>query len=190
MTLAAFDPYNYLNAFFIPIRSCPVDWPLLPSAVTCMKSVLSLVVLALLLFLTAPYYQLVRLDRALARDDQDTLEQILDLPAMQEQIRRRINKDSNSRVGEVSNRFVEWLQDGIQRLGGNAVEQLVTTDWVREQLLAKVPAGQSSFLSQVSQAFFDAPDRFLVRIGTPGQDPVQLRLSLQAGGWRVTTFYN
>jgi hypothetical protein len=94
-------------------------------------------------------------------------------------------------VGDVSNAFVNWLQDGIRRLGSNAVERLVTLDWVRTQLLSKSPPrGPPGFVDAISYAFFDRPDGFLVRIGEPGKDPVHFHLSLERTGWRVTALYN
>jgi hypothetical protein len=93
-------------------------------------------------------------------------------------------------VGEVSNAFVDWLQEGIRRLGSSAVERLVTLEWARSQLLGKCAAGSGEgFLPQVSYAFFDAYDRFFVRLGDPGQRPLYLQLRLDGLDWRVIAVY-
>lgn len=158
-----------------------------------MKTLASLVFLALLGFLTWPYYQVWQLNQALALRDQAALAPMVDLPAVREQVKRRLNKEVNGAMEEVvSNAFVDWIQDGLRRMGGDAVERLVTLDWVREQLLSKSPPPPplTGFLEQISYAFFEAPDRFLIRIGELGDNPVHVRLSLQGGIWRVTGVYN
>ena len=116
---------------------------------------------------------------------------MVDLEAVQDQIKRRLNKEVDSSVGEVSNAFVDWLQEGIQRMGSEAVERMVTLDWVRGQLLSKSgPGYPPGFRDQISYAFFDRPGGFLVRIGALGEEPVHFHLSLQGATWRMTALYN
>lgn len=158
-----------------------------------MKTLISLVFLVLLGFLAWPYYQVWQLDQAVALRDQAALARMVDLPEVRHQVKRRLNKDVSGAMEDmVSNAFVEWIQDGLRRMGGDAVERLVTLDWVRDQLLSKSPPPPplTGFLDQISYAFFEAPNRFLIRIGELGDEPVHVRLSLQGGVWRVTGVYN
>lgn len=157
-----------------------------------MKTLIALLILCLLGFVAWPYYHLWRLDQAVVSNDRQALEHLVDLRAVREQIKRRLNKEVDSAVGDVSNAFVDWLQDGIRRMGGDAVNRLVTLDWVREQLLSKtLPGGpEPGFIDQISYAFFDRPDRFLVRIGELGEEPVHFHLSLVGADWRMTSLYN
>ena len=144
-----------------------------------------------LAYLAWPYFVLRQLNTALVTSDMAALGQLVDLPAVRREIVKKLNKDVDSAVGEVSNAFVDWLQDGIRRLGSGAVDRLVTLDWVRAQLLAKTPAGSDQgFLPLMSYAFFDAYDRFFVRIGEFGEAPVHFRMRLEGIEWRVSAVYN
>ncbi len=143
-----------------------------------------------LAYLAWPYAQLWELDQALLQQEGTALAERVDMAAVREAITRKLNGDAQSAVGEVSNRFADWLQDGIRRLGGQAVERLVTLEWVRTQLLSKrSPDSDRAFLPQVSYAFFEAYDRFLVRVGAPGEAPVHFLLRLDGLEWRVVAVY-
>ena len=142
-------------------------------------------------YLAWPYYVLRQLNTALVTADMAALGQLVDLPAVRREIVKKLNKDVDSAVGEVSNAFVDWLQDGIRRLGSGAVDRLVTLDWVRAQLLARTPASSDQgFLPLMSYAFFDAYDRFFVRIGELGDAPVHFRMRLEGIEGRVSAVYN
>jgi hypothetical protein len=143
-----------------------------------------------LAYLVWPYAILQQLNGVLLADDRPALGQLVDIEAVRREITRKLNRDAQSAVGEVSNAFVDWLQEGIRRLGSSAVERLVTLEWVRSQLLGKCAAGSGEgFLPQVSYAFFDAYDRFFVRLGDPGQRPLYLQLRLDGLDWRVIAVY-
>ncbi len=156
-----------------------------------MKSFVAILILFLAAFVAWPYYHVWLLDQAVILNDRDELSGLVEMKSVRLQIKRRLNKEVDSTVGDVSNTFVDWLQDGIRRMGTEAVDRLVTLEWVREQLLSKTgPQDPPGFLDQISYAFFDGPTGFLVRIGELGEDPVHFRLSLHAGAWRLTAMYN
>jgi hypothetical protein len=156
-----------------------------------MKYFAAMAFLGLLAYTAWPYYHIWQLNQAAIMGDRATLSRLVDLPRVQTEIKKKLNKDVDSAVGEVSNRFVSWLQTGIQRLGNDAVEQLVTLDWVEEQLLSTSPAGShGGFLPQVSYAFFDSISGFRLRIGAPREAPAHIRMRLQKGHWRVIAVYH
>ena len=156
-----------------------------------MKAFVFVSILCLMAYVAWPYYYVWCLDQAVIVDDREALERLVDLAAVREQMKRRVNKEVEGTVGDVSNAFVDWLQDGIRRLGSGAVDRLVTLEWVREQLLSKTRSYQRpGFVDQISYAFFERPDGFLLRIGELGEDPVHVRLSLTGATWRVTALYN
>jgi hypothetical protein len=156
-----------------------------------MKAFVLALILCLMAYVAWPYYYVWRLDQAAIVDDRAALQRLVDLGAVREQMKRRVNKEVEGTVGDVSNAFVDWLQDGIRRLGSGAVDRLVTLEWVREQLLSKTrPYERPGFVDQISYAFFERPDGFLIRIGKLGEDPVHVRLSLVGASWRVTALYN
>jgi hypothetical protein len=146
---------------------------------------------ALLLVLMAlPYITLWQLDQAVRSADSSTLADLVDLDAVRSEIKKKLNKDEASAIGELSDPFIQWLQEGIQTMGGGAVERLVTLSWVRAQLLDHTAGdGGEGFVRQVSYAFFHASGGFAVRIGSAGDRPTHLFLKRSGLNWRVSAVY-
>ncbi len=156
-----------------------------------MKAIASLLFLFILAFLIWPYTAVYRLDRALAQHHRQTLAEMIDIESVREQIKRKLNKNLDSSIGNVSNGFIDWLQDGIQKLGSDAIDQMVNTDWVAAQLRSHNPnPNEGGIFGQLSYAFFDGPDRLLLRIGELDDNPVHAHLKLEGSQWRITAVYN
>jgi hypothetical protein len=156
-----------------------------------MKAFASLLILSILAFLIWPYTAVYRLDRALVQNHRTTLAEMIDIQSVRSQIKRKLNKNLESSIGNVSNSFIDWLQGGIQKLGADAVDEMVNTDWVVRQLRSHNPdPSQGGFYPQLSYAFFDGPDRLLLRIGELGENPVHAHLKLDGASWRITAVYN
>ncbi len=149
--------------------------------------------LLLLAYLAWPYVTILRLDRALASNDPTTLEHLVDLTAVQQEFKDRMDQGLRGAVGEGSNPMLEFMSGGIRQLGGSAIEQLVTMEWVRARLLSKSdqgPASAPSLLNSISFALFESFDLFLIRIGQLGDNPVHARMRLQDWDWRVVAVYD
>lgn len=146
--------------------------------------------MAIALFLAWPYFTLWRLDQAVRDGDTAALAESVDLDAVRGELKKKLNKDADSTIGDLSDPFIRWLQEGIQTLGSDALDRLVTLSWVRARLLDH-GAGDADegFLGQVTYAFFDAPDAFVARIGVATDTPVHVRLTLHGPDWRVTALY-
>jgi hypothetical protein len=156
-----------------------------------MKALASLLVLCILAFLIWPYTAVYRLDRAMTLHHRQTLAEMIDIESVRGQIKRKLNKNLDSSIGNVSNSFIDWLQDGIQRLGADAIDQMVDIDWVAAQLRSHNPdPNEGGFYKQLSYAFFDGPDQLLLRIGELDSSPVHVHLKLQGAQWRITAVYN
>jgi hypothetical protein len=156
-----------------------------------MKLLLYAFVLLLLGFLAWPFTVIYRLDQALQTNDRVAIQQLVDTRSIQQQIKRKMNKEVESSIGDVSSSFVEWLQEGIQRLGNDAIERMVTTDWVIAELRShNADPRQGGFMDHLSYAFFDGPDSLLLRIGELDDNPVHARLTLSNLEWRITAIYN
>ncbi|MCG7896779.1 MAG: DUF2939 domain-containing protein [Candidatus Thiodiazotropha taylori] len=156
-----------------------------------MKALFLFFFLILGAFLAWPYTAVYRLEQALIYDDQQALQQMIDVEAVREQIKRKLNKNVESNIGDVSNGFIDWLQSGIQRLGSNAVDEMVDLNWVVRQLRAHNPRfDKGGVYDKLTYAFFDGPDRLLLRIGELDDSPVHAHLSLQGTNWRITAVYN
>ena len=144
--------------------------------------------LVLLVYLTWPYVMLWRLDRALILDDQASLAQLVDLDAVRGAIRRQLNKEARGQAVPMSDNFITWLEEGIRRAGTAALEQEVTLQWVRTQMLAHSPPG-AGLGPALTRAFFDDPLHFSLHLGDDSQVPVRVRLRLTGTGWRLTELY-
>ncbi len=145
-------------------------------------------ILALAALLAWPYLNLWRLNLAVLEGPPEALAGLVDLDAVRDEIRRRLNKDAHSTIGEVSDPFIEWIERGIRETGQSALEEQVTLAWLRDLLLAR-SGDNGGFLTRISYAFFVAPNALLVRVGEVDTGPVYLRLQPAPIDWRVTAVY-
>jgi hypothetical protein len=156
-----------------------------------MKLFVYVIILLLLAFLVWPYSVIFRLDQALQDDDRPSIERLVDIGSIRLQIKRKMNKEVETTIGNVSNSFVDWLQNGIQHLGSDAIERMVNIDWALAQLRSHNPnPQQGGFIDHLSYAFFDGPGSLLLRIGELDDSPVHARLTFQDLEWRITAIYN
>jgi hypothetical protein len=150
-----------------------------------------LLLLAIIAFGIWPYYSLFRLDDALGKPEVAALQDLVDLPAIQANYKKRLTGGMESLpavpgAGDV----MVWLQQNLQRLGDSALSQAITLEWVRDTL--RQAAAQATnqkppyLLAGVSFAFFESYDTFLVRIGELGRGETHVRMRLQGQTWRVT----
>lgn len=161
-----------------------------PRRIRIASSILVVLCVSLLLFLAWPYTVLRRIDQAVREDDAKALADLVDLSSVRAQIKKKLNKDANSAIDKVSDAFIRWLADGIGDSGSQAVDLMVTVPWVRARLLDhSADDGSNGFWGQVTYAFFDAPNSFVVRIGPAESTPVWLRLSLRGLHWRICALY-
>ena len=137
-----------------------------------------------------PYGTLWRLEHAVLAGDQATVAALVDLDTVRDEIARRLDKDQDSLITAVSDAFIDWLEAGLRQHGVEALQRLVTLDWVREQFLL-IPTLQGPGLwASISEIFFSAPDDLRVRIErAPLAPPLNLRLQLEGLAWRVTLMY-
>ncbi|MCU7795600.1 MAG: DUF2939 domain-containing protein [Candidatus Thiodiazotropha sp. (ex Semelilucina semeliformis)] len=156
-----------------------------------MKALASLLLILVAAFLIWPYTAVYRLDKALEKHHRQALDEMVDIQSVRDQIKRKLNKNLESSIGDVSNSFIDWLQGGIQQLGANAIDEMVNTNWVASQLRShNRNPNDGGFVDQLTYAFFDGPDRMLLRIGELDENPVHAHLKLQGTQWRITAVYN
>lgn len=152
-----------------------------------------LFVLLLLAYGAWPYYHVYALDQAIRDNDRAALARLVDLEAVKKEIKRTLVETGSDPSPTSDNPIASWLYDGLRLLGDRAVDSLVTLDWVHNVLRSKNdPSGQQrpGMIRDVSYAFFERPDRFLIRIGELGQDPVHARMQIQDWRWRITAIYD
>jgi hypothetical protein len=144
--------------------------------------------LLVLAYLAWPYLTLWRLDRALVADDQAALDSLVDLGAIRGEILRKVNKESPSLIGPLSDAFIDWLEQGIRRNGTETLDRQVDLAWVRQRLLSHSPPG-GGLTPSLTHAFFQDPLHFVLRVGPPDRAPVLAVLSFRGLGWRLAALY-
>lgn len=152
-----------------------------------------LLLLLLIIYGLWPYYSLYRLEGALLRPDDTELAILVDLPAIRANYKHRIAAGINTLLGPINPQaqgLAGWIRQGAEQLGERAIEGAITLGWVRETLrhaVSRITGQDPPYLLQaVEFAFFESPDRFLVRLGRLGENAVHLRLTRIGGGWRLT----
>ncbi|MCB1734515.1 MAG: DUF2939 domain-containing protein [Gammaproteobacteria bacterium] len=157
-----------------------------------MKKLLSsLILIAAILWVAYPYAQIYRLDQALQANDKATLAALIDIATVKEDQRTRIEQRANSAIGQGDDPISSMLRAGAKRLGESAVDTVVDVDWVRGQLAgAEARKGQfPPLVGRIDYAFFDNWNRFMVRVGELGRNPLHFRLGFADWQWRVVAIY-
>ena len=150
-----------------------------------------LLLFALIVFGIWPYYSVFRLDDALGKPDASSLQDLVDLPAIQANYKKRLagGLDVLPKAADAGD-VMGWLQQNLQRLGDSALSQAITLQWVRDtlqQAAAQATNQKPAYLiAGITFAFFESYDTFLVRIGELGQGATHVRLKLEGQAWRVT----
>jgi hypothetical protein len=158
-----------------------------------MKYLCAVLVLAALVYGGWPYVHLYRLDRALMENDRTALNELVDLDALKEQHKTELEKRVDRTFGVDPKRVPEFLRQGARWIDDATANAVVDVDWVREQLRWRRPTPPDAYPSIITDAtfaFFEAPTRFLIRVGDLGERPVHVRMALQDWHWRVTEIYN
>jgi len=140
-----------------------------------------------------PYYTIFRLDSALAVSDPQAIAPYVDLPAIQQHYKQRLENNVNGLLPQGGNgdteRVIAWLAENLTRLGDGALSQAITVEWVRNALRDAAVRGTASrpayFTAAIDFAFFESWNRFVIRLGQLGGE-THVVLGLDGSHWRVT----
>jgi hypothetical protein len=153
----------------------------------------SLLLLAVLAYGIYPYYTVYRIDVALTKPEAKVLLPYLDLPAIRAGYKGRFGGAVDGfvpRGDSEADRALGWLAKNLQQLGDTALDQVITLDWVRDQLQDAAARGTvqrpANFISGIDFAFFESWNRFVIRLGELGQDTTHVVLTLEGTEWKVT----
>ena len=152
-----------------------------------MRTLLSLILIAAIAYGAWPYYHLYALDRAVRAEEPARLQRLVDIEAVRVGVKARLLGDRAPQAKGAAQGLQGLVQEGLDRLGSEAVRRVVSYEWVREQL---APAGrEAGMLHAVSYAFFEGPTEFVFRVGELGTGPVHVQMQLRDWVWRVTAVY-
>ena len=149
---------------------------------THLKYVVTLVLFTLLALLAWPYIYVYRIDAAVGARDTVALERLVDLTAVRAQVKSDLDKEVSGTLGNDGGRVVRWLKEGIKLVSDSAIDANIDMEWVLHSLSQRPtdpPQVRESLMGDISYAFFEAPDRFMVRLGELGADPVHIEMALQ-----------
>ena len=160
-----------------------------------MKSVFSLLLAALLAFMAWPFYRIYQIDDVLGYDDPEALAPLVDLEAVRSGTMSQLNSSMQAATGRPEEGSVmDWVQDNLRDLGGDAVDRMIDLAWVHAALQRAARQAIDEppyyFMRGIDYAFFDSYDSFLIRLGEIDRNPTHVRLKLRAGNWRITGIYN
>ena len=150
-----------------------------------------LLLFALIAFGIWPYYSLFRLDDALGKPEVAAIQEMVDLPAIQANYKKRLERGLDLAPKSLQpGDLMGWLQQNVQKLGDSALTQVITLEWVRDTLRDAAAEATNRkppyLLAGVSFAFFESYDTFLVRIGELGHGATHMRMRLEGQTWRVS----
>ncbi len=158
-----------------------------------MRFIFSLLLVAALAYGAWPYLHVYRLDTAVAENDTGTIRSLADLESIQRhrtaQLEWHLENRIDNTVGQegtlsdMLKRGARWVQE---RGGPEAIDPA----WVRQRLLEARTNELSGLLQSIDFAFFEGPNRFLVRIGQLGEGPTHLRFERRDWRWYLTAIYD
>jgi len=139
-----------------------------------------------------PYYTIFRLDTALAVSDPKAVTPFVDLSAIQQHYKARLNDGIQPFVPQGdgdSELVIAWLAANLKVLGDGALSQAITDEWVGTTLRAaaeRATDNRPAYLTAaVDFAFFESWNRFVIRLGKLGGE-THVVLGLNGPIWRVT----
>jgi hypothetical protein len=155
-----------------------------------MRFLLSLLLLAALVYGGWPYYEYYQLDQAVTGTDEQALQGRVDLDRVRtahlnaEEKRLKRQLPGESPIAAMARDGARWLNQ--------AGTQEVSLAWVRDCLRGgpAAPGQRPASLSERTDfAFFEGPTRFVARLGGLDEDPSFVVLSFQDWRWRVSAIY-
>lgn len=151
-----------------------------------MKILLTILLVLLAVFIAWPYGTVYQLSGALKNNHQQTLTQLIDLQAVQQNYKQTVKQKMETGLVEQligQGDAAQAIRNTVQSLTNVGVNQVVDLNWVRDALAKDAKGNDYHEISDtLSFAFFESPQLFLVRLGELGQQPTHFYLKWQP--WR------
>ena len=161
-----------------------------------MKRIAFIVALITVAMLIAwPYVHVHRFDRALKASDLAAIGEMVDLDAVKAQVRKEIAQRVDRTLGGSPGSMLGWLQDGVKRLGNQAIDMTIDAEWIHDTLQTRLTdetGRMHSLISTTTYAFYEhwkSWDRFVVRIIDNGRPPFHVQWERSGSRWRITALY-
>jgi hypothetical protein len=144
--------------------------------------------LVIVTYIGSPYYSLYQLNSVINNNNKIAFQKMIDIETV-----RKVHKDNfewktkqivPSQQGQ-SNIISEMARESAQMLGNATVDTMINVDSMLALLRQAAP-----LRDKLSNAFFESPTRFIVRIGELGRQPIFIKMTLQDWSWRITAIYD
>ncbi len=156
-----------------------------------MKFFSSLLSFAFAAFIAWPYVHIYQLSTAITNNDQPALEKLIDFESVNKVYKQNIEWKVNNTVGGSSNLLPESMRGSAEALAG-ALGNLAaeTTEINPKNLIEQLRIIDGSPWEQMTFAFFESPNSFIIRLGQLGHNPIHIRMTMQDWYWRLTAIYD
>ncbi len=153
-----------------------------------MKFLSSLIFLAFMAFIAWPYVHIYQISLAVMNNDQSALEKLVDFESINKIHKQNIEWKVNNTVDK--NVLPDAIRGGAEALAGvlgSLAAETMTID--AKWIMNKLHTINESPWEQMTFAFFESPNGFIIRLGQLGRNPIHIRMTMQDWYWRVTAIY-
>ena len=148
-----------------------------------MKILFTILFVLLAVFIALPYGTVYQLSGALKNNHQQTLNELIDIHAVQQNYKKNIKQQMDTGfVGQLMGQgdTAQAIKNTMQTLTNVGVNQAIDIAWVRDVLAKNSQDNDYHEISDtLSFAFFESPQLFQVRLGELGQNPRHFYLRWQ-----------
>ncbi len=149
-----------------------------------------LVLLLASAYLLWPYAVLYQIDQALLKNQRAEFEQWVDLAQITSNVKQQHEDLIQRNLGQ-TNVVSQLFRQGANTISNFSIDQIDLL-WVKNAIIRRdlsVDNRPISLFDQVDFAFFESPQRFLVRVGKLGKQPVHFIMQLEESQWRIVAIY-
>lgn len=161
-----------------------------------MRSLLLLLAILVAAYLGYPYLTMYWLDRALLTDDKETLEQLVDFPEVQADLKAEVEGQVMGKADEIAEKrpILGTFGQALTKLFApglvdSAVEGMVTPEGIlNNPVVVQHRERNESFVDFITYAFFTSPTRFIFDLKDPEKPDsptVTAVMELDGARWRV-----
>ncbi len=154
-----------------------------------MKIFSSLLSFAFAAFIAWPYVHVYQLSTAITSNDQPALEKLIDLESINKSHKQNIEwKVNNTVAGGLLPDSMRGSAEALAGALGNLAAETTVID--KKSMIEKMRITEGSPWEQMTFAFFESPNSFIIRLGKLGRSPIHVRMTMQDWYWRVTAIYD
>ncbi|MDM8565852.1 DUF2939 domain-containing protein [Candidatus Halobeggiatoa sp. HSG11] len=155
-----------------------------------MRLLSSLIFFAFVAFVAWPYVHIYQISAAIINNDQSALEELVDFESVNKTHKQNIEWKTNNMVESSGGLLPDSMRGGAEAIAGalgNLAAETTAVD--AKRIIELLRTMEGSPWEQLTFAFFESPNTFIVRLGKLGRNPIHIRMTMQGWYWRVTAVY-